>query len=215
MSKSSYGTTVPKHSASTRNASKDTEQHAESHETVEPACRSRAVGHSVGSREWREIAYNERRVTSYRPCAWPECFPGGSPDPSEIETVVRSAHQPTVYHRPRKANSSRSGRNGQNSPKADKTGDDENENSDVIASVAELRKGERVVWDGQQTAMLVVEPTTDPSGVVGVVGPNGGEYHIEGRPNYPRSYYISPGYAYQSDLRRVVSENTNPRLETI
>jgi hypothetical protein len=205
QSKQSYGVETPKDSARTRRERQNTNPDAESTETqVEPACRSRALGHSAEKRDWREIAYNERRLVSYRPCSWPECFPDGPPDADEIETVIRSTHQPTVYHRPRTtatdAQSCESKHDGQAGVA-----------HEAVGAITELREGERVIWEGQRWSMYVDESTAKPDGVVRLVGSDGGNYRIEGRPDTPRTYAVYPGVGIITDLCRVMPADDQSR----
>jgi hypothetical protein len=216
QSKPSYEVRTPKDSARTRRERQNTNPDTESVETrVEPACRSRAVGHSVEKRNWREVAYDERRLVSYRPCAWPECFPDGAPDITEIETVIRSTHQPTVYHRPRNTESDQSTADGENSDgAADASAIGHAVTTEAITTIAELREGDRVVWEGQSTPMRV-DGSADEAGVVALSGPDGGEYHIEERPEVAQPYYVSPCYGYQSAIGRLVPADDQSRPEAV
>ena len=208
QSKSAYGVRTPKDSARTRSERQNTNPDGESTETqVEPACPSRAVGHSVDKRDWREVAYDERRLVSYRACEWPACYPDGPPDASETETVVRSSHRPTVYHRPQTTAT--------DAQPSESVHDERACVVEEVGVITDLREGDRVLWDGQSTPMRVVESTTDPSGVASLIGPDDGEYRIEARPEYAQPYYIRPGYAYQSELRRIVPADDQPRPEAV
>lgn len=200
QSKPSYGVETPKDSARTRRERQNPNPDGKSTEQVEPACRSRAVGHSVEQRDWREVTYNERRLVSYQPCTWPECFPDGPPDASEIETVVRSSHRPTSYHRPREGGSDDC---------------DSSAEHEAVATITDLCEGESVVWEGQRWSMSVTETATKPDGVARLAGSNGGTYRIEGRPDKTQSYAIYPGVGVIADLYRVVSVDDRPRPEAV
>lgn len=205
QSKHSYGVQDPKDSARARNGQHDSSRgETATHSATEPACRSRAVGHSVENREWREVAYNERRLVSYEPCAWPECFPDGPPDADDIETVVRSTHQPTKYHRPRTTATDAQSRKSTHEGQAVVE-------HEVVGAITDLCEGERVVWEGQRWTMRVVEGTTDPDGVVFLTGSNGGEYRIEGRPNAARPYAVYPAVGLVEELCRVVPISSQSR----
>lgn len=207
QSGSTYKTEQPKDYARTRRERQQTNPGTESVETrVEPACRSRAVGHSVEQRDWREITYNERRLVSYEPCAWPECFPDGPPDATETETVIRSSHRPTVYHRPREGGSDDS----DSAARTQATVEHE-----PVTTITDLREGEAVVWEGQRWAMSVAETATKPDGVARLAGPNGGTYRIEARPDSPRTYAVYPGVGVVADVHRIVPADDQPRPEPV
>lgn len=200
QSKSAYGVEEPKDSARTHRQRPDT---AGDGPDPQPACRSRAVGHSIERRKWRETAYSDRLQAFFDPCSWPECFPDGPPDVSNTETVVRSSREPTVYHRPQTAEC-------QSETESHEHGDSETDRAATvrksISKITELRDGDGVVWDGQSEPMLVVKPTDDPGGVVQLVGSNGGEYRVEAWPECARPYYIR-GYGCRNELARIVPAN--------
>ena len=172
----------------------------------EPACRSRSVGHSVGAREWREIPYTERILVSYRPCSWPECYPDGRPDLHNVQTVVRSCRHPTTFHRPA---------DGAESCEREQDGSETTDTFTVtqaavhesLDSITDLRDGDGVIWAGQTTPMLVVDSTASSTEVVNIVGPGGGDYRIEERPDKILSYAIYPGYGCQREITRVELPN--------
>ena len=201
QSKPSYGAEAPKGTARKHRQRANTSQNQSDEAEPEPACPSRSVGHSVEKREWREIAYRERMIGSYRPCKWPECFGGCPPDANEIESVVLSCRHSTAYHRPRDDDTepaeSRSG-----NTRIETVPVSQDATRESIDTIADLRDGDGVTWEGQATPMLVIGPTEDPAGVVNLVGPGGGEYHIEGRPGYPRPYYVR-GAGCRHEIRRV------------
>ena len=122
------------------------------------------------------------------------------------------------YHRPRdtdKTTPSEPSReaNGRESETGPQFGDEATIKS--LNSITELREGDGVLWQGQSTPLVVVEPATTPDGTVALIGPNGGEYYIEGRPECARAYYISPGYACQRELRRVVPARDHSQSERV
>lgn len=207
QSKPFYDVESPKHSARTRRERQNSGPNTASADIqVEPACRSRAIGHSVEKRDWREIVYDERRVVSYEPCEWPECFPDGPPDATEIETVIRSSHQPTVYHRPRatatdaqSCESEHDGRTGVVYV--------------AVSAITELHEGERVAWEGQRWSMHVDKSTSKQDGVVRLAGSNGGNYRIEERSGNPRTHAVYPGVGIITGLCRVVPADDQPRPE--
>jgi hypothetical protein len=201
------GFNTPKDSARTRRDRNDSEAKTETGEEKgpEPACRSRSIGHSADKREWREVRYIERRLTCYRPCTWPECFPSGSPDPNEIETVIRSSHCPTVYHRPREGGSADCDSVAQSQATVE---------HESVTTITDLREGEAVVWEGQRWSMYVAETATKPDGVARLAGPNGGTYRIEGRPDKTQSYAVYPGVGVVAELYRIVAED-RPQLEAV
>jgi hypothetical protein len=169
----------------------------------EPACRSRATGRSVDTREWREVPNAARRLDTLSACEY--CF-DGPPDTAEITTAVISCSHPTVYHRPRADQSAPSTVGGESagaSPSLDDRPAASTDARETIHDVTELREGDGVLWQGQSTPLIVVGAAASPAGTVDLRGPNGGDYWLEGRPDCARAYYVSPGYACQSDLVRV------------
>jgi hypothetical protein len=55
--------------------------------------------------------------------------------------------------------------------------------------------------------MLVDDSTASSAGVVNIVGPGGGDYRIEERPDKILSYAIYPGYGCQREITRVELPN--------
>ena len=170
---------------------------------IEPAC----WRHSASDWEWHKVQFTAAYATIHDPCS--ECFPKGSPEVRTLETVVRSCSYPVKYHRPRDADetnptgASHKVESGE-SETAAQFGESAIDTSESISCITELQEGDGVLWQGQSTPLVVVEPATTPDGTVSLIGPDGGEYRIEGRPECTRAYYISPGYACQRELRRVV-----------
>lgn len=168
---------------------------------TEPAC----WRHSASDWKWHEVQFTAAYAAIHDPCS--ECFPDGPPEVCTLETVVRSCSYPVKYHRPRDTDRTTSPEplhevNGRESGTRPQFGEEATSKS--LSGITELQEGDGVLWDGQSTPLVVTEPATTPDGKVALVGPNGGEYQIEGRPECTRAYYISPGYACQRNLRRVV-----------
>lgn len=180
----------------------------------EPACRSRAVGHSVERREWRAKPYSDRLNAFYAPCAWSECFPNGPPDVSDIETVVRSSHHPTTYHRLRETETVCEPESDHNH--GDSVGDLANSQTirESVGNIAELRDGDSITWSGLAAVAEVVESATDPSGVVVLVGSKGTEYVLEGRPECARAFYIEH-FGCRSEINRVTPADGHPQSERV
>ncbi len=203
QSNSSYRTERPKGIAREHRHRQSANTGKTAETTTEPAC----WRHSASDWEWHEVQFTAAYATIHDPCS--ECFPNGSPAVSTLETVVRSCSYPVKYHRPRDtAETSPAGLSRKSNNRGSDTGPqfcrEAIDTCEPIDSVTDLQKGDGVLWQGQSTPMLVVEPASTPDGRVALVGPNGGEYRIEGRPECARAYYISPGYACQRELRRVV-----------
>ena len=201
QSNSSYRTERPKGIAREHRHRQPATTDDTAEATTEPAC----WRHSASDWEWHEVQFTAAYAAIHDPCS--ECFPDGSPEVSTLETVVRSCSYPVKYHRPRDTDETNpSGpspeTNGRESGTGPQFGDEATSKS--LNSITELQEGDGVLWQGQSTPLVVVEPATTPDGTISLVGPNGGEYHIEGRPECARAYYISPGYACQRELRRVV-----------
>lgn len=192
-SKSVYGATSRKDTARTRRERHDNGSEISSvDKTVpEPACRSRSVGHSIDQREWRETAYEEQILAFHNPCSWPECYPDGPPDVTETETIVRSRHRPTVFHRPRQPP--------QNTAQAEQSPNDR----EAVTTIIGLQEGDSVLWNGQSTPLVVIGTTNDPTGNVPLKGPDGGSYRIEGRPNKRRPFAVYPAIGIIRDVRRI------------
>ena len=211
QSNSNSGSSTPKDSARTHRHRPDTldgTTDGESASEPEPACRSRSVGHSVEGREWCEKSFTDRIPDFYQPCGWPECFPDGSPDATDVETFVRSCHHPTTYHRPRDADDAIH-EPAQNSDEAAESTGRRTTVCERINSVIDLRDGDGVIWTGQSTPMHVVNPAAESDGIVSLVGPDGGEYYIEGRPDCARPYYVR-GFGCRHDISRVVPADGGP-----
>lgn len=210
QSNSHSGPQQPKGTARTHrqrsNTSKKSKE-SESDDVPKPACRSRSTGACIGHREWREVPYSDRVLSSYTACAWPECFPNGPPDAAEIETVVRSCSHPTSYHRVSHANEDsqelecESGTDESQIPVASRL--DGDDTCESLGALSELQVGNGVIWNGQSTPMYVVETASEPSEAVRLRGPEGGNYTIEWRPDQVRSYAIYPGVGVAKDVRRV------------
>ena len=203
QSKPSYGTERPKGIARERRHRQPATTDDTAEADTEPAC----WRHSASDWEWHEVQFTAAYAEIHDPCS--ECFPDGAPEVSTLETVVRSCSYPVKYHRPRDADEttpSGSSRetNGRESETGPQFGYEAIDARESINSITELQEGDGVLWQDQSTPLVVVEPATTQDGTISLVGPNGGEYHIEGRPECARAYYISPGYACQRELRRVV-----------
>lgn len=166
----------------------------ESDRSCLPACPMGAVE----SLEWRETPYTASLEEFHPPCSSPECFPKGTPDPSELDDVVRSRHYPTVFHRPR---SDCMDEEISDDP-ADRFAD-----SDPLelTSITELSRGDGVVWGASKLPLVVEETTTDPSGEIQLRGPDGGEYVLEGRPEGIDAVY--PGYGCVPGLKWLPSDS--------
>lgn len=197
QSKTSYGAKQRKSTARSRRARHTNKSETTANKTVEPACPSRSVGHSIEKRDWVEKSYTERFREFYQPCEWPECFADGHPDVGDIEKVVRSTHHPTTYHRPR--NDEPTCEHETTAPETD-TG--HTRILQPIKTITDLEEGQRVVWENRKQPLCVVEATTKPDGTVSLRGPGGGEYQVEGRPEYPQPYYL-PKTGYLSEIIRV------------
>lgn len=203
QSKPSYGTERPKGIAHERRHRQPANTDDTAEATTEPAC----WRHAASDWKWHEVQFTAAYAAIHDPCS--ECFPAGAPETSTLETVVRSCSYPVKYHRPRdtgetdptRASHEADGCESETGTLFSRTAVDVSES---ISSITELRQGDGVLWQGQSTPLVVVEPATVPDGTVSLIGPNGGEYHIEERPECARAYYISPGYACQRELCRVV-----------
>ena len=206
QSKSSYGVAPRKGTARSRHAQHDKQTETTTAETVEPACRARQSGRGAKRREWREMPYDSRTRVFYEPCEW--CYPGGDPDETEVETVVRSCRDPTKYHRLRDNHESSEAPNA-GPPDADATGT--RDAGDPIKSITDLRIGQRVIWENREHPLRVVGTTSKPDGTVTLRGHNDGKYVVESRPQNPQPYYIS-NYGYRSEIR-VWVENRTERAE--
>jgi hypothetical protein len=211
QSKSISESNAPKDSARTHRRRPDVSDettNGESASEPEPACRSRSVGHSIESREWREIPYDDRLRAFYEACSWSECYPDGPPDASDTETVVRSSRHPTVYHRPQETTASCDSLTEQHDH-GDSKADRAATVRESIGVVTELRDGDNVIWSGVSTSAEVVETTTDPNGVVNLVGAKGSEYRLEGRPECARSFYIQH-FGCKNEIARIVPADGRP-----
>ena len=209
QSKTTYGTKTGKRTARSRRAEHDSpDENASDSDTVEPACRTREVGRGVDRREWREMPYDGRTRTFYEPCEWPECYPDGPPD-EETEKVVRSCRTPTSYHRLRDG-----GEPCEHETDTDSTciPQDTIEPIEAISSLTNLQEGHRVIWESRESPLCVTEATSEPDGTIGLCGPSGGEYQIEGRPEYRQPYYLT-GYGYLSEIIRVRVETRAERVQ--
>jgi hypothetical protein len=206
QSKTSYGVKSPKGTARSRHAQHINQSETTSSETIEPACRSRSVGRAVERREWREMPYDGRARAFFEPCGWPECFPDGKPSEDEVETVVRSCGKPTTYHRPRNNKAGCEARTHDEPPETSanstRISQESIEPVGTIDTLTELREGQQVIWKTRPTPLRVTEATTEADGTIHLLGPDGGEYTIEGRPDCPHPYYAT-GYGYQSEIIRV------------
>jgi hypothetical protein len=212
QSKPSYGTERPKGIAHERRHRQPVNTDDTAEAATEPAC----WRHATSDWKWHEVQFTAAYAAIHDPCS--ECFPAGAPETSTLETVVRSCSYPVKYHRPRDAEGTNlSGpsdeTNDRESGTSPQFGDEAIDTRASISSITELKKGDGVLWQGQSTPLVVTEPATAPDGTVALVGPNGGEYRIEGRPECARTYYISPGYACQRELRRVVPASDHPQPE--
>lgn len=201
-SNSDYGVKSPKGTARSQGEQHDNQSETTDSETVEPACRTVDMGRGVDRREWREMPYVGGTNTFYEPCNWPECYPDGAPDESETETVVRSCRAPTVYHRPRDDKPNHE----TNSPKTAANGthpsQDAIETIGPISSLTELQAGQRVILKNWKHPLCVTDTASEPDGTVGLRGPEGGEYQVEGRPELPQPYYLTKA-GYLSEIVRV------------
>jgi hypothetical protein len=212
QSKPSYGTKQPKGIAHEHQHRQPATTDDTAEADTEPAC----WRHSASDWKWHEVQFTAAYAAIHDPCS--ECFPEGSPEVSTLETVVRSCSYPVKYHRPRDADETNPAgashkADGGESETAAQFGESAIDTSESISSITELRKGDGVLWQGQSTPLVVVEPAAIPDGTVSLTGPDGGEYRIEGRPECARAYYISPGYACQRELRRVVPASDHSRPE--
>ena len=197
QSKTSYDANTGKSTARTRRERHDyySDTDGVGKTVPEPACRSRSVGHSIDRREWREISYDERTLVFYRPCSWPECYPDGAPDATKTQTVIRSCHRPTVFHRPRQLSTSqRSAREWQS-----------------VTTITDLQEGDEVTWSDQSTPLTVIGTTANPAGEAHLEGREGGSYRIEGRPNKKRPQAVYPAIGIISGLRRVSTVDSRPK----
>jgi hypothetical protein len=148
--------------------------------------------------EWRETPYTASLADFHPPCENPACFPDGVPEPDAFESVVRSQHFPTVFHRPRDGCD-------RHPPSADRVPDGDPE---PIESITALRPGDGVVWGASQLPLVVVSATSDPRGTVALRGPNGGEYELEGRSE--NTYAVDRGYGCVSGVHRIPSDIESP-----
>ncbi|GAA0460248.1 hypothetical protein GCM10008985_15870 [Halococcus dombrowskii] len=213
QSKTTYGAELPKGTARSRRAEHDNQtETADDSDTVEPACRTRKVGRGVDRREWREMPYDGRTRTFYDPCEWPECYPDGPPD-DETETVIRSCRKPTSYHRPRE-----DGEPCEYEADAPETNTDSTHISrdaiepiGAISLLTDLQEGHRVIWESRTYPLRVTATASKLDGTIGLCGPSGGEYQIEGRPEYRQPYYLS-GYGYLSEIIRVRARTRAERI---
>ncbi|WP_435078449.1 hypothetical protein [Halococcus sp. AFM35] len=202
QSNSSYGVKSPKGTARSQDEQHTNQSESTDDESVEPACRTRDVGRGVDRREWREMPYNARMRTFYEPCDWPACYPDGAPDESEIEMVVRSCRAPTVYHRPRDDEPNDETGGPETTANGTHPSQDAIERLGPISSLADLREGQRVLLQNWQHPLCVTDTASEPDGTVGLRGPEGGEYQVEGRPEFPQPYYLSK-VGYVSEIVRV------------
>ena len=198
QSNSKSGPQSPKDSARAQRRRPDTSGEATNDEP-EPACRSRVNGRSADQREWCDKPFTDGIREFYQSCEWSECFPDGPPDVDGIETIVRSARKPTVYHRPRETtntgNTDHDDAGGQLKEAAQPV-------REPISAITELREGENIVWNGKTTPVEIVETTIDPSGTVLLAGSNS-KYRLEGRPECARPFYIQH-FGCQNEINRVV-----------
>ncbi|EMA55986.1 hypothetical protein C451_04531 [Halococcus thailandensis JCM 13552] len=150
------------------------------------------------------MSYDGRTRTFYDACEWSECYPDGPPDENEIETVVRSCRKPTTYHRPR--DDSELCEHETDAPETStndtRISQDAIELIGSISSLTDLEEGQRVIWPNREQPLRVTKTTGKPDGMVGLQGPIGGEYQVEGRPEYPQPYYL-PKAGYVSAIIRV------------
>ena len=202
-SNSGYGVNSPKGTAHSQGEQHTNQSETTDSETVEPACRTVKMGRGIDRREWREMPYVGGTNTFYEPCNWSECYPDGPPDESETETVVRSCRAPTVYHRPRD-DSEQTHETNDPEPTADDTRSlqDAIETIGPISSLTDLQEGQRVAVENRKHPLCVTETTSEPDGTIGLRGPEGGEYQVEGRPEYSQPYYLSDS-GYLSEIIRV------------
>ncbi|WP_154020039.1 hypothetical protein [Halococcus sediminicola] len=208
----SYGTKQPKGIAHEHRHQQPATTDDTAEADIEPAC----WRHSASDWKWHEVQFTAAYAAIHDPCS--ECFPAGAPEIGTLETVVRSCSYPVKYHRVRDGDETDPVRESREADDCESEagaqfGSAAINASESISSITELRKGDGVLWQGQSTPLVVAEPATTPDGTVSLIGPNGGEYRIEGRPECARAYYISPGYACQRELRRVVPASDHPQLE--
>ena len=190
QSRTSYGAKTRKGTARSRHAQHDNQsENGGDSDTVEPACRAREIGRGAERRKWRKTPYNSRIRAFYDACEW--CYPDGAPDESEIEKVVRSCREPTSYHRPRddgepehETGTPETGTDGA------RVSQDAIEPTGAISSLTDLQEGQRVILESRAQPLRVTETASKPDGTVGLRGPGGGEYQVEGRPEYPQPYYL-------------------------
>jgi hypothetical protein len=201
QSKTYSGVHSPKDTARSRRVEHDNQpEETGDSDTVEPACRAREIGRGAERRKWRETPYNGRIRAFYEACEW--CYPDSHPD-DETETVVRSCREPTRYHRPRHEGEPCEQTD---APETDTDGtrisQDAIEPIGAISSLTDLQEGQRVVLESRKQPLRVIKGTSEPDGSVTLRGPSGGEYQIEGRPEYSQPYYI-PKTGYLSEIIRV------------
>lgn len=203
QSKTSYGAEGRKSTARSRRVQHANKPKTTNSETVEPACRTRSVGRGVDRRKWREMPYDGRTRTFYEACEWPECYPDGPPDDSDTETVVRSCRQPTTYHRLRDdGEPEHETDDPETSANSARISQEAIEPIGPISSLPDLQEGQRVVLESRAQPLRVTETASEPDGTVGLRGPGGGEYQVEGRPEYPQPYYL-PKAGYLNAIIRV------------
>lgn len=213
QSKPAYGAERPKGIAyEHRHQPEKTDDTPEA--VTEPAC----WRHSASDWEWHEVPYTAAYAAIHEPCS--DCFSDKPPAVSTLETVVRSCSYPVKYHRPRDADETDSSdtsreTNGGKSENNPQPGNEATDASVSVNSITELQKGDGVLWQNQSTPLVVAEPATTPDGTVALVGPNGGEYRIEGRPTATRSHAIYPAVGVVEGLCRVVPANDHPRPEAV
>lgn len=163
---------------------------------VTPACSTGAVE----AYDWREIPYTQPLLEFYRPCKCPSCYPEGAPAPEEVETVVRSTKYPTSFHR---LGGFIEGDAEDEDENMSTFTDDEIAARESLTDITDLRIGDGVMWFDEQTPLVAVETTPDPSGTVVLEGPGGGEYTLSSRQN--GSFIVYPGYG-RVEVERVVPE---------
>lgn len=142
--------------------------------------------------EWRDTPYTAALADIYPPCENPACFPDGVPEPDAFESVVRSRHYPTVFHRPAISDPA---------PSTDRVPASEPES---IETITDLSPGDGVVWGASQLPLVVVSATSDPAGTVELRGPDGGEYELDERSG--STYAVDRGYGCISGVRRIPSD---------
>ncbi|WP_273837520.1 hypothetical protein [Halococcus sp. PRR34] len=115
---------------------------------------------------------------------------------------MRSCRHPTTYHRPRDDGEPE---HETDAPEADtdtRISQEAIEPIGPISSLPDLQEGQRVVLESRVQPLRVTEIASEPDGTVGLRGPGGGEYQVEGRPEYPQPYYL-PKAGYLSEIIRV------------